>query len=113
MADDPSAGMGIIPEPGYPPQEVVTLYADGVTSFTPGQQTIRFHLARMESNFVATEPSKLVVVGQIIMPLASFLHTAKFFESIVSSLLSNGTLTQDQIDEMLAGTAFARKSQNE
>jgi hypothetical protein len=107
MEDEPSPAPGNIPEPGYPPQEFVTIYADGVTSFTPGAQTVKFHLARFESNFVATQPPKVAVIGQLIMPLAGFLHTAKFFESVVSTFLSNGTLTQSQIDQMLAGTTFS------
>jgi len=110
MADEPRSDLGLLPEPGYPSQEMVTIYADAVTSFTPGSQTIKFHLARLESNFVATEPNKVAVIGQIIMPLAGFLHTVKFFEMVVSNLLSSGTLTQDQIDQMLAGTAFAGTS---
>jgi hypothetical protein len=62
MPDEPSAP--IIPKPGYPPLEVPTIYADGVTSFFPGNQTIKFYLSRLEPNFDVSHPNNTQVCAQ-------------------------------------------------
>jgi capsule polysaccharide modification protein KpsS len=98
MADQQKATESSLPEAGYPRQDVITIFADGVTSYSPTAQTVRFYLSRLEPNFIVSEPNKVVVIGQVIMPLAGFIHTAEFFKKAVLNLLSNGTITQEQIN---------------
>jgi hypothetical protein len=75
----PSRAGPIMPEAGYPPSEFVSIYSDGVTSLLPGANVVKFHLSRLEPNFVAAEPNKAVVVGQVTMPVQGFIPAIFFF----------------------------------
>jgi hypothetical protein len=106
MADEsnpaqPPVPQVLVPTPGHPSEDVFTIYCDGVTSFSPGPQTVRFYLSRLDPNFTINHPVKVAVIAQIIMPLAGFLSTAKFFQAAVNNL----GMTQEQIDEMIVGPA--------
>jgi hypothetical protein len=103
MADGPSPEPLLTPDPGYPPQEVVTIYADGITSFTPGAEIVKFYFSRLDPNFVVSEPNKVVVTGQVIMPLAGFVTSVSFLQRVLSNLIDSGIITQEKIDQINAG----------
>jgi hypothetical protein len=96
---------GTVPDAGYPSPSVETIYADGVTSLQPGNQTIRFYLTRLEPNFIASQPSKPVVVGQIVMPVGGFVHSLVFFNKVLENMVRDGRVTQEFIDEIKKNSA--------
>lgn len=99
MPDEPGAQN--IPKPGYPPLEVPTIYADGVTSLVPGN-IVKFYLARIEPNFESTNPNSTQVCAQIVMPIVGFVQLVGFFERNLKLMIKNGTMTQALADELLA-----------
>jgi hypothetical protein len=100
MPDEPGAPN--IPKPGYPPLEVPTIYTDGVTSIVPGNHIIKFYLSRIDPSFEVTSPTSTQVCAQIVMPIAGFVQLVGFFEKNLKRMIKNQTVTQAQVDELLA-----------
>jgi hypothetical protein len=100
MPDQP--GDPNIPRPGYPPLEVPTIYADGVTSLVPGSQIVKFYLARIEPNFEASSPNSTQVCAQIVMPIVGFVQLVGFFENAIGRMIKTEALSQTQVDELMA-----------
>jgi hypothetical protein len=103
MADGNDPDPLLLPDVGYPPQKVAVVYSDGITSFTPGIETVKFYLSRLEPNFISTEPSKVIVTAQVIMPLNGFLMSVSFLQHVVATMVESGTVTQARVDQITAG----------
>jgi hypothetical protein len=83
----------------FPPPDMPVIYADGVSTAAPAQQTVKFFLARVEPHLRAENRTLVQPITQVVMPLAGFLQTAFFFENIVKNMEAQGTITPDQIAE--------------
>jgi len=90
---------GGLPAAGFPGPHFPTVYADGVTSVSPGAQVVKIYLSRLDSNFVVTSGSTTQPFLQLIMPTSGYLQMAMFFNKVIEGLLANKFISQEQYDE--------------
>jgi hypothetical protein len=105
MADEPKkpAGPQTLPMSAtYPGPEFPTLYADSVSSIQPGIQTTKFYLSRFEPHMRADNTLLNQAFVQIVMPTASFVDTAAFFQKMVRQLVESKAINQSTWDQALA-----------
>ena len=93
----------------FPPPDFPNLYADGVSSFAPAPQTVKFILSRVEPHLQAQDRSLVQPFAQVVMPMGGFLQTVAFFQSAVTNMMAQGIVTQQMWDEAQAN-AVAKKA---
>jgi hypothetical protein len=86
----------------YPSPSFPTVYADSVSSIQPGIQTTKFYLARFDPHMKAENTLLNQPIVQVIMPTASFVDTAAFFQRMVRQLIETKTIDQATWDKAIA-----------
>jgi hypothetical protein len=82
----------------YPPYDLVTVFADGVGSANWQHGVAKFYLARLDPHLGATGPAVLRPAVQIVMPYYGFMQTAAFFQRIITRMIAEGAIKQEDWD---------------
>lgn len=94
---DPAAAGALLPAPSYPENDLPLIFSDGVTTILPNPKVMKMYLARVDGNYIVTEPNRAVVVAQVVMPTDVFIQTAQFFQNIIQNMIDQGTLSADEV----------------
>jgi hypothetical protein len=87
----------------FPPFDFPTIFADGVSNAAYGQSMMRLYLARNDPSFsphsieAHTQPC-----AQLVMSVEDFITTALFLQNVLSRLISENFVTEEQIAEIRA-----------
>jgi hypothetical protein len=84
----------------YPPPTFPTVYADGVLNISNTATIVKFYLSRFDPSFTAAGPQRSQAFAQVIMPMDGFMATFTFFEAAINRYLSQGTITEERLNEM-------------
>jgi hypothetical protein len=77
-------------------------YADGVMSHAYGAGVSKFYLYRIDSDPNAKGDAAITPVAQIVMPSAGLVRTWAFLGKRIKTMVEDGYLTQEQVDELAA-----------
>jgi hypothetical protein len=87
----------------FPPADIPTVFTDGAANMAYGNSMVRLYLARHDPSLRPHDPSsKRQVFMQLVMPLNGFIETALFFETVLSQLVTQGIVTEEQLDQLRA-----------
>lgn len=89
----------------YPPQDMLTIYADGVGSANWQHGVTKFYLARLDPHLGATALPAQRPAVQIVMPYYGFMQTAAFFQRIVTRMIAEGVIKQEDWDGIWSAEA--------
>jgi hypothetical protein len=84
-------------DPSFPNEHLPVIYADFVFNAQPQGQVMKMYLGRTEPSLNNSSETLSQPVAQVVMPLASFLNTAIFFEQVLKWLVSDGYLSEDEV----------------
>jgi hypothetical protein len=97
MADDTGTQN---PPPEYPPPHFPTVFADGVSNIANTPTIVKFFMMRFEPSLTSSGPQKPQAFAQVIMPMDGFMATFAFFEAAIKRYLSQGTISEERLNEM-------------
>ncbi|HEY5410997.1 MAG TPA: hypothetical protein VIJ94_09765 [Caulobacteraceae bacterium] len=107
MANEQGAGQpASYPSPGLP-----TVFADGVLNFQQGQQVVKFYLFAFEASTSSVSEHRFNPVAQVVMPVAAFVNTVAFFDSVAQRLVKDGAVSQAELDQTRSAYMEAHKAQ--
>jgi hypothetical protein len=99
------------PEPTYPAFNFPTVFSDGVSNMAWSGQFVKFFLSRMEPSVnVVGAPAQQRAIAQVVMPMDGFLATFVFFEYIISSLIRDGVITEEHLNNLRSLQTSGRPS---
>jgi hypothetical protein len=87
----------------FPPFNFPTIFADGISNAAYGQSIMRLYLARNDPSFspdsieAHTQP-----FAQLVMSLDGFVATTLFLQNVLSRLITENFVTEEQIAEIRA-----------
>lgn len=84
----------------YPSAETPAIFADGVLNVARMSGIVRFYLGRQDPDAVADGKARSAIVGQVIMPVRSFMETAMFFRLTLDEMVAKGTVTAAELEEI-------------
>jgi hypothetical protein len=90
------------PATEFPGSTFPTAFADGVLSFVPSPQLVKFYLYRLDPNMFGRGGSVPNPFAQVIMPMAGFLQSTVFLQQQIERMIAHGTITQKQLDDAKA-----------
>jgi hypothetical protein len=93
----------------YPAPDLTTIFADGVASTNWTHGVVKFYLAKLDPHLGAKELPVQRPVAQIVMPYYGFMQTAAFFQRIVATMLSDGTVKQEDWDHAQSTEASKKR----
>jgi hypothetical protein len=93
----------------YPSEYIPTIFADGVINFNRNQEVVRFYLSRLDPPLDAEGRPDLRSIAQVVMPVSRFLETAAFFENVLSRLVADGVVKEDDVQKVRS--IFAQSSE--
>jgi hypothetical protein len=91
---------GLIIAEGLPPPGTPVAFADGVTNLANSKHLVKFYLYRTDPTVDNSGPAKNNIVVQVVMPIDGFVRTAAFLNKGIDQLISNGALTQIDVDNL-------------
>lgn len=93
-------GPTIIPTEGFPPLNLPTLLADGVSNIAPSAQIVKFYFYRTDPNTGDAALYKNQVFLQIAMATDSFANTCIFFERALKHLVATNLISQERVNQI-------------
>jgi hypothetical protein len=97
MADEPAVPF----EKLAPWATIPNVFADGVMSQSYGPGISKFYLYRTDGDPHAKGNPVNTPIAQVVMPAAGFVRTWAFFGKRIKTMIEQGFLTQDQVDELV------------
>jgi hypothetical protein len=94
----PAPTLVVAVEPGHPPWQIPTIYADGIANLAPAFGNIKFYLYRSDPETTGKYPYKNQVFAQIIMPAPGMALTAAFIERALRHFAKEGNISLDTIN---------------
>jgi hypothetical protein len=80
----------------FPPPQLPTVFADGVTNLATSLSVAKFYLARNDPSLTGDGQNRLQVFAQIIMPISGFLQAFAFFERTIDNMAKdNPTIARE------------------
>jgi hypothetical protein len=107
MSDEP-APLAAAPS-DYPSPLLPVAFVDGVSSVNWTHGVVKVYLTRLDPHVRAQGPGKEQIAAQVVMPLRSFVATALLLQRAVASMLSDGTISQDVLDEIQRADADGQR----
>jgi hypothetical protein len=103
VADETEKQPGSVPpfigvEPGYPPVQMPTVFADGAANFATIAGTVRFYLLRHDPENKGSGTFKSQPFAQVIIPTAEFAQMTAFFEKALKHFVASGTISRDVVN---------------
>lgn len=84
----------------FPDARFPTVYADGVSSFTPGPGIVRFFLYRADPNALGRGGVVNNPIVQITMQNYGFVQMAVFFHRQLKAMVEQKFITRDFVDSI-------------
>jgi hypothetical protein len=103
----PPRGSGVpelIPATGFPSEEVLTIFADGVANIAPSQNIMKFYLYRTDPDISGVTRYRNSIPAQIVMPMDGFISTVAFLHTALARLVSQGILSKELVDGIYSQT---------
>jgi hypothetical protein len=66
------------PNVAYPPEDLPTIFSDGIANFANSTEIFKFYLFRQDPSITGEGPPETRMAAQVIMPMASFLGSVAF-----------------------------------
>jgi hypothetical protein len=95
----------------FAPSTFPTVFADGVLSFTIGQQIVRFYLFRTDPNMFGKGGGKTNPFAQVIMPTVGFLQSMMFLQQQLERMVEAGIYTKEDVENARALFQPPKKSE--
>jgi hypothetical protein len=89
----------LVPSDEYPPSTLQTIFAEGVSSITPGRDVVRFYLYRFLPGLRKANTHTMYAAAQVVLPTVGFIKTFVFFERALGMLIASGAVTQEQVEK--------------
>lgn len=99
------ASSELIPATGFPPQEVLTVFADGVANIAPSQNMIKFYLYRTDPDISGASRYRNSISAQIVMPMDGFISSVAFLHTALARLVAQGILKKELVDSIYSQSA--------
>ncbi len=94
----------ILPAPDdFPSPMLPMIYSDGVSTFQPGPEVVKFYLSRLEPHLRAEAASLTQPVVQVAMSVTGFLQMVAFFNKVTANMLERGVVSQHQVEAAKSG----------
>ena len=94
----------ILPAPDdFPSPMLPMIYSDGVSTFQPGPEVVKFYLSRLEPHLRAEAASLTQPVVQVAMSVTGFLQMVAFFNKVTTNMLERGVISAQQVDAAKSG----------
>lgn len=86
--------------PPFPDATLPALYADFVFNAQAGPFMVKWYLGRADPTLDNSPGAKFQPVAQVVMPIASFVNTAVFFDAVLEDMVRDGFVSAKQVAEM-------------
>jgi hypothetical protein len=94
----------ILPAPDdFPSPMLPMVYSDGVSTFQPGPEVVKFYLSRLEPHLRAEASSLTQPVVQVAMSVTGFLQMVAFFNKVTANMLERGVVSPQQVEAAKSG----------
>ncbi|WP_416897574.1 MAG: hypothetical protein ACMVY4_19235 [Minwuia sp.] len=82
----------------FAPSGTPVAYAEFVSNLAYSREVVKYYFVRNDPAINAVGPAQPNVVAQVVMSTPGFLATAAFFSRMVSQMVREGVVTQEQVD---------------
>jgi hypothetical protein len=83
----------------YPSASLPVVFADGVASLNWTFGVVKVYLTRYDPHIRVAGPGKEQLASQLVLPIRGFVATALLFRRALDSMVADGTLSQQMLEE--------------
>ena len=93
------------PDVNYPGMTIPTIFADGIMNLANSAHIVKFYMFRLDPSVSDVGQARAIPCAQVVLPLDGFINTFAFMQNAVDSLLKQGIITQQALDDAARAAA--------